>query len=108
MFTLTNCLVLSALLFATGVYGVIARRNILIMLMSVELMLNAANLTFVAFARYYATSLSPAGSGLAGHVFVLMTMIVAAAEVAVGLAILIALFRGRQTVDPGDLDLLKG
>ncbi|MBI5367098.1 MAG: NADH-quinone oxidoreductase subunit NuoK [Planctomycetes bacterium] len=108
MFTLTNCLVLSALIFAVGAYGVIARRNILIMLMSVELMLNAVNLSFIAFARYYGSALAPASSGTTGQVFVLMTMVVAAAEVAVGLAILIALFRGRHSVDPGDLDLLKG
>ncbi|MBI3271883.1 MAG: NADH-quinone oxidoreductase subunit NuoK [Planctomycetes bacterium] len=108
MFTLSNCIVLSALLFAIGAYGVVARRNILVMLMSVELMLNAGNLALIAFSRYHASIPSSAANGLTGHVFVLMTMVVAAAEVAVGLAILIALFRNRQTVDPGELDLLKG
>ena len=97
---LTHFLLLGAVLFATGVYGVIARRNLLIILMSVEVMLNGVNVAILAFARMYANT--------AGHVFVLMVMGVAAAEVSVGLAILIAVFRNRKTVDTGDLKSLQG
>jgi NADH-quinone oxidoreductase subunit K len=101
--TLHNCLLLSALLFATGVFGVIARRNILIVLMSIELMLNGVNVAFVSFARFYpGSSLAPAG-----HVFVLLTMAVAAAEAAVGLAIVIAWFRNRKSVDTDDMRSLR-
>jgi len=96
-------LVLSAAMFAIGAYGVLARRNLLIILMSVELMLNGVNIALLAFARFHAAS-----SGTSGHVFVLMVMGVAAAEVSVGLAILIAVFRNRKTVDTGDLKSLKG
>ena len=99
-------LVLSAAMFAIGVYGVLARRNLLIILMSVELMLNGVNIAILAFARMHPPV--PEGSGSPGHVFVLMVMGVAAAEVSVGLAILIAVFRNRKTVDAGDLKSLKG
>jgi NADH-quinone oxidoreductase subunit K len=91
--------VLAAVLFGIGTVGVLVRRNPLIMLMCVELMLNAVNLTFVAFAQVY---------GAAGQVFVFFVMTVAAAEAAVGLAIIIALFRHRQTVDLSNINLLKG
>lgn len=101
--TLTNCLVLSATLFAIGAYGVLARRNILVMLMSVEVMLNAAGLAFIAFARF-----RPTQAPTAGQAFVLLAMAVAAAEVTVGLALLIAFFRNKKTVDAGEMDLLKG
>ena len=103
MFILSNCLILAAALFSIGVYGVVARRNILIMLMSVELMLNAANLALVAFGRYY----WPRGDH-AGQVFVMLAIAVAAAEAAVGLAILLAYFRNRESADAGTMDLLKG
>jgi len=93
-------LVLSAALFAIGAYGALARRNLLIILMSVELMLNGVNVAILAFARMHGST--------PGHVFVLMVMGVAAAEVSVGLAILIAVFRNRKTVDTGDLKSLKG
>jgi NADH-quinone oxidoreductase subunit K len=93
-------LVLSAALFAIGAYGVLARRNLLVILMSVELMLNGVNVALLAFARHHGDS--------AGHVLVLMVMAVAAAEVAVGLAIVISVFRNRKTVDTGDLNTLKG
>jgi len=96
-------LLLSAAMFAIGTYGVLARRNLLIVLMSIELMLNGVNIALVAFSRLHATN-APAP----GQVFVLMVMAVAAAEVAVGLAILIALFRTTKTVDTGDLTTLKG
>jgi NADH-quinone oxidoreductase subunit K len=96
---LAESLFFSAVLFTIGVVGVLTRRNAIIVFMCVELMLNAVNLTFVAFARVY---------GVAGQVFVLFVMTVAAAEAAVGLAIIIALFRHRQTVDLSNINLLKG
>ena len=89
----------SAVLFVIGMIGVLVRRNAIIIFMCVELMLNAVNLTFVAFAQVY---------GAAGQVFVFFVMTVAAAEAAVGLAIIIALFRHRQTVDLSNINLLKG
>ncbi len=93
-------LAVSAVLFATGVGGVLTRKNALIVFMSVELMLNAVNLSFVAFSRH---------AGLAdGQVFALFVMAVAAAEAAVGLALVILLFRNRVTVSLDDLDLMKG
>ena len=96
---LAEALFFSAVLFAIGVVGVLTRRNAIIIFMCVELMLNAVNLTFVAFAQSY---------GAAGQVFVFFVMTVAAAEAAVGLAIIIALFRHRQTVDLQNINLLKG
>ena len=96
-------LLLSCALFAIGAFGVLARRNLLIVLMSLELMLNGVNLALVAFSLRFAESGEPHG-----QVFVLMVMAVAAAEVAVGLAIVIALFRTRQTVDTNDLQKLSG
>lgn len=103
MFTATNCLLLSGVLFATGAYGVLARRNLLVVLMSVELMLNAANLAFLVFARMHGGA-----AGHTGHVFVLLTIGAAAAEVAVGLALLIAVFRIRRTMDAARLNDMKG
>jgi NADH-quinone oxidoreductase subunit K len=96
---LAEALFFSAVLFVIGVFGVLIRRNAIIVFMCVELMLNAVNLTFVAFAQAY---------GVAGQVFVFFVMTVAAAEAAVGLAIIIALFRHRQTVDLQNINLLKG
>jgi NADH-quinone oxidoreductase subunit K len=96
---LAESLFLSALLFTIGVVGVLTRRNAIIIFMCVELMLNAVNLSFVAFSRVY---------GVAGQVFVVFVMTVAAAEAAVGLAIVIAIFRHRQTVNLQDINLLKG
>jgi NADH-quinone oxidoreductase subunit K len=93
-------LAVSAVLFSTGVAGVLTRKNALIVFMSVELMLNAVNLSFVAFAR--------AQGNLDGQVFALFVMAVAAAEAAVGLALVILLFRNRVTVSLDDLDLMKG
>jgi NADH-quinone oxidoreductase subunit K len=89
----------SAVLFTIGVVGVLTRRNAIIVFMCVELMLNAVNLTFVALSRVY---------GASGQVFVVFVMTVAAAEAAVGLAIIIALFRHRQTVNLQNINLLKG
>jgi NADH-quinone oxidoreductase subunit K len=93
-------LLLSGFLFVVGVVGVATRRNVLIIFMSIELMLNAVNLTFVAFSRFL--------HSLDGQVFVFFVMTVAAAEVAVGLAIIIALFRNVETVYVDELHLLKG
>jgi NADH-quinone oxidoreductase subunit K len=92
-------LILSAILFTVGVVGVVARRNAVVILMCIELMLNSANLTFVAFSRYLAS--------MTGQVFVLMTVAVAAAEVAIGLAIILSIFRLRETTDVDDINLLK-
>jgi NADH-quinone oxidoreductase subunit K len=96
---LAESLFFSAVLFTIGVVGVLIRRNAIIVFMAVELMLNAVNLTFVAFAQVY---------GAAGQVFVFFVMTVAAAEAAVGLALIIALFRHRQTVNLSNINLLKG
>ena len=97
---ISHYLILSAALFAIGAYGVLARRNLLIILMSVEVMLNGVNVALLAFSRLYGQA--------SGQVFVLIVMAVAAAEVSVGLAILIAVFRNRKTVDTGDLKSLNG
>lgn len=92
-------LVLAAMLFALGAAGVVLRRNAIIVLMSIELMLNAVNLTFVALAQQL---------GVAGQLFVLFVMAVAAAEAAVGLAIILAIYRHRHTVNLQNINLLKG
>jgi NADH-quinone oxidoreductase subunit K len=93
-------LILSAILFAIGAVGVLVRRNALVVFMSIEMMLNAVNLTLVTYARAWAN--------VEGQVFVLLVMAVAAAEVAVGLAIVVSLFRHRDTADVDELDILKG
>ena len=98
--TTTWYLVLAAFLFGIGVVGVLVRRNPLIMFMCIELMLNAANLTFVSFAK--------ALDDIAGQVIVFFTLVVAAAEVAVGLAIIVAIFRRRHHVTADDLNALEG
>jgi NADH-quinone oxidoreductase subunit K len=92
-------LLISAILFTLGVVGVLLRRNAIVIFMCVELMLNAVNLTFVAFAQHL---------GLDGQVFVFFVMTVAAAEAAVGLAIIIALYRHRDTVNLDNISLLRG
>jgi NADH-quinone oxidoreductase subunit K len=96
---LAEALALSAALFTIGVVGVLVRRNAIIIFMCVELMLNAVNLSFVALSRYY---------GADGQVFVFFVMTVAAAEAAVGLAIIISIFRHRQTVNLQNINLLRG
>ncbi len=93
-------LTVSAILFAVGAFGVLSRRNILIVLMSLELMLNAVNLSFVAFSR--------AWLDMSGHVFMVMALTVAAAEVAVGLAFVVAIYARRQTIDVDVLRMLRG
>ena len=95
----SHFLVLASVLFAIGTAGVILRRNILIIMMSIELMLNAANLTILTFARMH--------GDLSGHSFAMVVIAVAAAEVAVGLAIVVAIFRGRRHIDADRLNLLK-
>src|SRR5215470_5324036 len=100
MTTLGDYLVVSAILFTIGFAGVMLRRNLIVILMSLELMLNAANLSLVAFSRF---RFSPAGlPDYNAQVFVFFIITVAAAEVAVGLAIVVALFRARQTTDVKD------
>lgn len=96
---LEHYLVVSAVLFALGLLGVITRRNILVIYMSLELMLNAANLALVSFSRF--------NNNLDGQVMVFFIITVAAAEVAVGLALIVALFRRRQTTHVEDLTTLK-
>ncbi len=96
---LEHFLILSAVLFAIGLYGVLAKRNAVVILMSIEIMLNAVNIAMVAFSRY--------GHLITGQVFVIFIMVVAAAEVAVGLAIIIAIYRSRETVDTEKFDLMK-
>lgn len=107
MFNLENAVILGAFVFACGVYGVLARRNLLVILMSVEVMLNGVNIVLAAFARTFA-ALGQADAAGAGQVFVLMSMAVAACEVAVGLSLLIAVFRHRRTVNAGELSFLRG
>ena len=97
---LEHVIILSGILFAIGVLGVLFRRNALVIYMSIELMLNAVNLALVGFSRYY--------NSVDGQVFVFLVMTLAAAEVAVGLAIIVALFRNKQTVNVDEINLMKG
>ena len=103
---LQHFLVLGTLLFCIGMYGALARRNAIAVLLSIELMLNGVNILMVAFARY----ITPAGPNqeFAGQIFAMFIMTVAAAEAAVGLAIVIAVYRLRRTVAVDKLDLMKG
>ena len=96
----TGYLIVSALLFTIGVVGVLVRRNPLIMFMSIELMLNAVNLSFMTFAHYL--------NSVDGWIFVFLVLTVAAAEVVVGLAIIISIFRTRRNIDVDELDTMKG
>ncbi len=102
---LSKFLVIAALLFVIGVAGVLTRRNIIVIFMSIELILNAANLNFIAFARY----LQDTGNmnAVAGQVFTVFIIVVAAAEAAIGLGIVIALYRNRETIFADKIDLLK-
>jgi NADH-quinone oxidoreductase subunit K len=97
---LTSYLIVSALLFTIGTIGVLVRRNPLVMFMSIELMLNAVNLSFIAFAHFL--------NSVDGWMFVFLVLTVAAAEVVVGLAIIVSIFRARQSIDVDDLSSLKG
>jgi len=93
-------LAISAIMFVVGILGVVLRRNALVMFMSLELMFNAANLVFVTYANHYQL--------LSGQIFVFFIMAVAAAEVAVGLALMVAIFRSKQSIDIDQLNSLKG
>jgi NADH:ubiquinone oxidoreductase subunit K len=99
--SLEHYLILSAILFSIGLYGVLAKRNAIIILMSIELMLNAVNIAMVAFSRYIVPLL------LTGQVFAIFIIVVAAAEAAVGLAIIISIYRNRETIDATQVDLMK-
>jgi NADH-quinone oxidoreductase subunit K len=111
--TLANFLTLSFLLFLIGVAGALSRRNIIIIFMSIELILNAVNLNLIAFSRYmelnraHLEAKGLAVDPLAGPVFTIFIIVVAAAEAAVGLGIVISLFRNRETVAVDEIDLLK-
>ena len=94
-----HCLILSALLFVIGTIGVIVKRNVIAIFLCIELMLNAVNLSFVAFSKYL--------NQVNGQIFVFFVMVVAAAEAAVGLAIAITLYRNRKTLSVDDADIMK-
>jgi NADH-quinone oxidoreductase subunit K len=100
MIPVTYYLALSAILFVIGILGVLLRRNSLVMFMSLELMFNAGNLAFVTFARMH--------GDLSGQLMVFFVMTVAAAEVAIGLALIVAIFRSRRSIDLDDMSSLKG
>jgi len=96
---LEHFLILSAVLFSIGLYGVLAKRNVVIILMSIEIMLTAVSISMAAFSRY--------SHVITGQVFVIFIMVVAAAEVAVGLALIITIYRRKKTVDAEKFDLMK-
>jgi NADH:ubiquinone oxidoreductase subunit K len=101
---LEHYLVLASILFCIGFYGALTKRNAVVILMCIELMLNAANIVLVAFSKYLAKDTVL----ISGQIFVIFVLVVAAAEAAVGLAIIMALYRSRKTVDSDDIDLMKG
>jgi len=98
---LEHYLILSVILFSIGLYGALSKRNAIVVLMCVEIMLNAVNIAMVAFSRYIVPEL------LTGQVFSIFIMVVAAAEAAVGLAIIIAIYRSRETIDTTEINLMK-
>jgi len=100
MVPLTHYLIFSAVLFAIGVLGVLIRRNVIVVFMSIEIMLNAVNISLLGFDRYLDQS--------TGQIFIFMVMCVAAAEVSIGLAIIISLFRNKPTVNLDEFNILKG
>jgi NADH-quinone oxidoreductase subunit K len=99
MLALNNYLILSAILFAIGTIGVLTRKNAIVIFMCVEMMLNAVNLTFIAFSRYL--------GNIDGQIFVFFVMTVAAAEAAVGLALMIAFYNNRESIDVEDINIMK-
>ncbi len=103
MLGIEHYLILSGILFCIGLYGALAKRNAIAVLMCIEIMLNGVNIAMLAFSRYLAPDLVV----LTGHVFAIFIMTVAAAEAAVGLAIVIAVYRSRRTVDVEQVDLMK-
>ncbi len=98
---LGHYLILSAILFSIGLYGALTKRNAIVILMCIEIMLNAVNIAMVAFSRYIVPSL------LTGQIFVIFIMAVAAAEAAIGLGIIIAIYRSRETIETDKIDLMK-
>lgn len=98
---LEHYLILSAVLFSIGLYGVLAKRNAVVILMCIEIMLNAVNIALVAFSRYVVPML------LTGQIFAIFVMVVAAAEAVVGIAIIIAIYRNRESIDVDKFDLMK-
>ena len=97
---LEHVIILSIIIFSIGIMGVLLRKNVIIIFMSIELMLNAVNLSLVGFSRYY--------NSVDGQVFVFLIMTLAAAEVAVGLAIIVSLFRNKQTINIDEINILRG
>ena len=102
---LSKFLVIGALLFVIGVAGVLTRRNIIVIFMSIELILNGANLNFIALSRYLQETGNP--NAVAGQIFTVFVIVVAAAEAAIGLGIVIALYRNKETIWIDEIDLLK-
>ena len=100
MLTLAHYLVLSAIIFSIGVAGVLIRRNLIVMFMSLELMLNAVNINLAAFSNYL--------QQMTGQIFIVFVMAVAAAEAAVGLALFISLFRNKQTINADEINTMRG
>jgi NADH:ubiquinone oxidoreductase subunit K len=101
MVPLTYYLVLSAIMFCIGIYGVLARRNAILVLLSVEIMLNAVNINFIAFSRF----ITPAT--IVGQIYTIFAMAAGAAEIGIGLAIILLIYRGRETVNVDEVDMLK-
>jgi NADH-quinone oxidoreductase subunit K len=106
MITIEYWLILSSLLFAIGAYGVLTRKNAIVVLMSIEIMLNAANINFVAFSSYH-MGLHGGSQDPSGQVFAIFSIAIAAAEVAVGLAILLSVYRRYKTIDVDKLNILR-
>jgi NADH-quinone oxidoreductase subunit K len=107
MIPLVYWLVFSSLLFCIGAYGVLTKRNAIVVLMCIEIMLNAANINLVAFSSYH-SSLHPAlGADLSGQAFTLFSIAIAAAEVAVGLAIILSVYRRYKTIDVDQINILR-
>lgn len=100
MLTLAHYLVLSGIIFAIGMAGVLIRRNLIVMFMSLELMLNAVNINLAAFSNYL--------QSMTGQIFIIFVMAVAAAEAAVGLALFIAIFRNKQTINADEINIMRG
>lgn len=98
---LEHYLILSAVLFSIGLYGVLAKRNAIVILMCIEIMLNAVNIALIAFSRYVVPAL------LTGQIFAIFVIVVAAAEAAVGIAIIIAIYRNRESINVDKFDLTK-
>ena len=99
---LEHYLILSAIIFSIGLYGALSKKNAIVVMMCIELMLNAVNIAMVAFSRFITPAL------LTGQVFAIFIMVVAAAEAAVGLAIIITIYRNRESIETTDVDSMKG